>query len=81
MTRITYEIVEHDGGWAYKLGEVFSETFASRSQAYEAAKAAAAEQQLAGKTEGISYQDADGEWHEELADGRDRPETDVSSGS
>ena len=22
MTRITYEIVEHDGGWAYKVGDV-----------------------------------------------------------
>jgi hypothetical protein len=27
MTRITYEIVEHDGGWAYKVGDVFSEPF------------------------------------------------------
>jgi hypothetical protein len=80
MTRIIYEIVEHDGGWAYKLGDVYSETFASRSQAYEAAKAAATEQQLAGKTEGISYQDEKGEWHEEVVDGRDRPETDVSAG-
>ena len=25
MTHVTYEIVEHDGGWAYKLGDVFSE--------------------------------------------------------
>jgi hypothetical protein len=80
MTRIVYEIVEHDGGWAYKLGDVYSETFANRSQAYEAAKAAAAEQRLAGRTEGISYQDEEGEWHEEVADGRDRPETDVSAG-
>ena len=30
MTRITYEIVEHDGGWAYKVGDVFSEPFRSR---------------------------------------------------
>lgn len=29
MTRITYEIVEHDGGWAYKVGDVFSEPFPS----------------------------------------------------
>jgi hypothetical protein len=27
MTKITYEIVEHDGGWAYKVGDVFSEPF------------------------------------------------------
>ena len=29
MTRIIYEIVEHDGGWAYKVGDVFSEPFPS----------------------------------------------------
>ena len=29
MTRITYEIVGHDGGWAYKMGDVFSEPFPS----------------------------------------------------
>jgi hypothetical protein len=27
MTKITYEIVEHDGGWAYRVDGVFSETF------------------------------------------------------
>mgnify|MGYP006211561437 CR=1 FL=1 len=29
MAHVTYRIVEHDGGWAYKLGDSFSETFAS----------------------------------------------------
>ncbi|MEI5680632.1 DUF2188 domain-containing protein [Mesorhizobium sp. CGMCC 1.15528] len=78
MTKVTYQIVEHDGGWAYKLGDVFSETFRSHDEALNAAKAAASEQQLAGKTEGISYQDADGRWHEEIAQGSDRPEADVT---
>jgi hypothetical protein len=27
MTKVTYVVVEHDGGWTYKVGEVFSETF------------------------------------------------------
>ena len=27
MTKIVYHIVEHDGGWAYKVDGVFSETF------------------------------------------------------
>jgi hypothetical protein len=27
MPDITYEIVQHDGGWAYKVDGVFSETF------------------------------------------------------
>ena len=25
MSRITYEIVEHDGGWAYRVDGVYSE--------------------------------------------------------
>lgn len=80
MSKVTYQIVEHDGGWAYKLGDVYSETFRARQEAVEAAKAAAAEQQLAGRTEGISYQDADGNWREEIAAGDDRPEAEVSGG-
>lgn len=27
MSKITYEIVRHDGGWAYKVDETFSEAF------------------------------------------------------
>lgn len=77
MTDITYEIVEHDGGWAYRLGDVFSETFRSRLAAEKAAEAAAAEQQLPGETEAIEFQDPQGIWHEELSSGSDRPQTHV----
>jgi hypothetical protein len=35
MTKITYEIVEHDGGWAYKAEGVFSEAFRSHDEAPE----------------------------------------------
>ncbi len=42
MTDITYTIVEHDGGWAYKVGDTFSETFPSHDAALAAAKTAAA---------------------------------------
>jgi hypothetical protein len=31
MNKISYEIVEHDGGWANKVDGVFSETFASHN--------------------------------------------------
>lgn len=78
MSELTYEIVQHDGGWAYKVGDVFSETFATHDHALEAAKDAAARQQLAGETDGIQYQDPSGRWHEEVADGGDRPETHVA---
>jgi hypothetical protein len=77
MSEITYEIVEHDGGWAYKVDGVFSEPFPTHAAALAAAKAAAAEQQLPGQTEHIQYEDPDGRWHTETARGSDRPHTSV----
>jgi hypothetical protein len=74
MTKVVYAIVEHDGGWAYKLTDVFSEAFPNREMAVAAAKAAAAEQQVGGDDEEISFQDQSGRWHFEHADGGDRPE-------
>lgn len=78
MARVTYEIVEHDGGWAYKLGGTYSETFRSHADALAAATIAAAEQQVAGRTEGIEYEDEAGTWHGEVSQGDDRPQTEVS---
>ena len=78
MAKVIYEIVEHDGGWAYKVGGTYSETFRSHQDALAAAKIAAAEQQVGGKTEGIEYEDASGTWHGEISEGNDRPEAGVS---
>jgi len=78
MTRIVYEVVEHDGGWAYRVNGVFSEPFATHDAARTAAEQAAREQGVPGETTVISYEDEKGRWHEELASGRDRPETDVT---
>ena len=36
MSKVTYEIVEHDGGWAYRVNGVFSETFTSHDAARQA---------------------------------------------
>ncbi len=77
MTKIIYEIVEHDGGWAYRAEGVYSETFASHDAARRAAERAAAEQAVPGETEGISFEDAEGHWHDEASSGDDRPETEV----
>lgn len=77
MARVTYDVVEHDGGYAYKVGDVFSETFPTHQAALDAAIAAADRQQVAGATEAIQYQDEKGDWHVELARGTDRPETDI----
>lgn len=78
MTRITYEIVEHDGGWAYRADGVYSETFPTHDLARQAAERAAKEQAVPGETTGISYEDEKGRWHDEVAQGRDRPQTDVT---
>ncbi len=77
MSKVTYEIVEHDGGWAYKVGATFSETFPSHDAARKAAERAAGEQRVAGEDAGITYEDTQGRWHGEVASGGDRPETDV----
>ena len=54
-TKITYEVVEHDGGWAYRVNGVFSETFPTHALAHEAAERAAREHVLSGETTDISY--------------------------
>ena len=77
MSEVTYEIVEHDGGWAYKAEGVFSETFPTHAAALKAAQAAAAEQRAPGRTETIQYEDEKGRWHTETARGSDRPATQV----
>ena len=77
MSEITYEIVQHDGGWAYKVGGAFSEPFPTHAAALKAAQAAAAEQKTPGQTEQIEYEDEDGKWHTETARGSDRPDTHI----
>jgi Uncharacterized protein conserved in bacteria (DUF2188) len=77
MTKITYEIVQHDGGWAYRANGTFSEPFPTHDAARKAAERAAKEQAVPGETTPISYEDSKGHWHKEVAPGDDRPETDV----
>ena len=77
MTKVVYSIVEHDGGWAYRAGGTFSETFPTRDAARRAAHRAAREQQFSGETAAISWEDEQGRWHEELARGDDRPSAEV----
>jgi hypothetical protein len=77
MAKIHYRIVQHDGGWAYKLDDVFSEPFASKAAAVAAAKRVAEEQHAPGDTTHIEFQDETGAWHSELSAGDDRPDADV----
>ncbi len=77
MSRIVYQIVQHDGGWAYRVDGVYSEPFATHDLARRAAERAAAEQTAPGDDTAISWEDAQGRWHEELASGADRPTPEV----
>ena len=77
MNKITYEIVEHDGGWAYRAEGVFSEAFPTYDEARRAADRAIREQSAPGETTEISYEDKDGRWHNELSRGDDRPDASV----
>ena len=77
MSKVTYKIVKHDGGWAYQVSDVFSEAFPTHDAALKAARLAAAEQRVPGSTEAIEWEDAAGKWHSETASGSDRPETEV----
>jgi hypothetical protein len=77
MAKVTYHIVPHDGGWTYRVGDVFAETFPTHDLARQAAERAAAEQVVPGDTTEILYEDQQGHWHGEVARGDDRPETEV----
>jgi hypothetical protein len=81
MSEVTYEIVEHDGGWAYKVDGVFSEPYPTHAAALMAATAAAAEQKVPGDTEIIEFEDTKGKWHTETASGSDRPITTIKDKS
>ena len=78
MVKIHYKVVEHDGGWAYKLGDVFSEAFPNRAAALSAARRVAKEQHVPGSPAYIEYQDEAGRWHTEFSAGDDRPDADVT---
>ena len=77
MAEVIYQVVEHDGGWAYQVDGSYSETFPNREAAHRAAEAAAREQRQPGETEGITYETAAGDWRAEVSSGDDRPDTRV----
>ena len=77
MSHVTYTVVEHDGGWAYKVSDVFSETFPTHEAAHAAAERAAQEQRAPGRGGPIEFEDSSRRWHEEEERGDDRPDTDV----
>ncbi|MDQ2948350.1 MAG: DUF2188 domain-containing protein [Acidobacteriota bacterium] len=77
MSKIIYKVVKHDGAWAYEMNGTYSAKFPTREAARKAAKLAASEQATPGDTTPISYEDNKGHWHNEIADGHDRPKATV----
>ncbi|HEY1899775.1 MAG TPA: DUF2188 domain-containing protein [Steroidobacteraceae bacterium] len=77
MGKIIYQIVQHDGGWAYRVDETYSETFPTQESARQAAQRAAREQALPGDPAVIAYEDKKGHWHRERSAANDRPEPEV----
>lgn len=77
MPTVVYHLVPHDGGWAYKVDDSFSEPFSTRDAARAAAERAAREQHEPGDTVHIVYEDSAGRWHAGTEQGTDRPETRV----
>ncbi len=76
MVHVHYHIVEHDGGWTYKVGDSFAETYKTRALAEAAAKLAAAEQRVPTDPKDIQYEDDKGQWRIEHSSGKP-PDTDV----
>ena len=77
MAKLHYHIVQHDSGWAYRLGDVYSERFPRKEDALAAARRVAAVQQEPGEPARIEYEDENGRWHTEQSDGTDHPDADV----
>ena len=77
MAHVVYRVVQHENGWAYKVGDVISETFATKELARAAANRAAREQRIPGETAAIEFEDESGRWRDETAEGKDRPDTEV----
>ena len=77
MTKVVYQIVEHDGGWAYSVDGVYSETYPTHELAHAAADRAAREQRISGEDAAIAFEDAKGRWREDYVHGDDRPDTEI----
>ena len=60
MADITYQVVPHDNGWAYKLGDTLSETYETADEAIFHAKDAASRQKIGNGDALLAYPAPDG---------------------
>ena len=65
MSKVVYEIIQHDGGWAYRVGKVVSEPFRTREEAHEAAQQAADRQRGGVSQHDVEFEDSNYHWHTE----------------
>ena len=78
MTTVIYEIVEHDGGWSFKVGDTIAQAYSTREAAVAAAERAAREQRSIPPEEtDIEYETPDGRWTTEHVGSDQVPETKV----
>ena len=77
MAKVTYAIVEHDGGWAYKVDGTFSETYPATRRRIMPPCAPPRSSRFRASPPTISWEDERGRWHAEVSRGGDRPTTDV----
>lgn len=77
MTEVIYEIGEHDGGWAYKVGNVYSDPIAPAKAFMQPRPKSLWNSACPGETEAIQFEDAKGQWHTETAQGGDRPRPEI----
>ena len=76
--QLVYQIGPHDGGWAYRVNDTWSEPFHSHDAALTAARAIARRQENGDRDVVINYETENGQWVEEAIAGGDRPQTTVS---
>jgi hypothetical protein len=62
MADITYQVLPHDNGWAYKLGNTLSETYPTADEAIVHAKDAASRQKIGDGDALLAYPAPDGGW-------------------
>ena len=65
MSKITYRVVKHNGGWAYETDGTCSQQFRTRDAARQAARLAAAGHASAYATTPRTSESEEGQWHDD----------------
>ena len=77
MSEVTYEIVEHDGGWAYKVDGALSRCSRPMRQRSRQHRPPPLSRKPPARPKRLNTKTRKGKWHTETARGSDRPETHI----